>query len=345
MKQKYTLGCGIIKKQKKTMMALQVLTVLLLFVVITTAFVFIPQSTSSISNKRYNNNNNNNNKNSNNKNSNRNYDLIINNKKLQQQQQQQQERSNIQFPLFATTTPPPKGNGYSISADRRKELLDRPRLFWKLDKSNGNVEFGSTITLTQQLNDIGGTESWDNIAEWLTNSEALAVSIWDPNYITVLDKDLYRLQVMQLRFVTLSIQPTVDVIMKTDFYEGDVTKPIFTVESVNFDPKLQLLPGMNFDADSLGIVIEVVGRLVPGKSGKSVTGTISFTNYGKLPLPIRILPESVIKAASDTISETVSNFIIKSFQKGSKEKYTEFLQQKQQQQQQQQQQNSGSVTL
>jgi Protein of unknown function (DUF1997) len=214
---------------------------------------------------------------------------------------------------------------YAINPDRRKELLARPPSFWKLDKTNGSIEFGSTISLTQQLNDIGGEESWSDIAEWLTYSEALAVSIWDPKYISILGKDLYRLQVMELRFVTLSIQPTVDVIMKTEFFEGDIKKPIFTVQSISFDPKLQILPGMNFDAESLGVVIEVVGRMVPSRNGKSVTGSVVFTISGKLPLAIRILPESVTKAAAETINETVSGFVVRSFQKGAREKYAEFL--------------------
>jgi Protein of unknown function (DUF1997) len=235
---------------------------------------------------------------------------------------QKREHKQPKLPLFATPT------DYSINSERRRELLDRPGSYWKLDKTNGAVEFGSTLSLTQQLNEVGGEESWAHIAEWLTNSEELAVSIWDPKYTTVLGNDIYRLQVMELRFVTLSIQPTVDVVMKTDYFEGDTNKPIFTVQSVSFDPKLQILPGMNYNAESLGIVIEVVGRLVPSKNGKSVTGCLSFTTSGTLPLALRILPESVMKAASDTINETISNFVAQSFRKGSTEKYNDFQKRK-----------------
>ena len=131
---------------------------------------------------------------------------------------------------------------------------------------------------------------------------------------------------MKLQFVTITIQPTVDVLMRTEYYNNDVSKPIFIVQSVGFNPNIQLLPGTaTMDADSLGIVIEVVGRLVPTKNGKGVSGSVAFTNSGKLPFPLRILPESIMRSASDTINETVANFAIQSFQTGAKQKYTEYM--------------------
>jgi Protein of unknown function (DUF1997) len=231
-----------------------------------------------------------------------------------------------------------------IDQERRTVLLERKGPYWNYDRSKGNVEFGATAQLVTQLNENGGTESWNEIAEWITNSE-MAMSIWDPNLTTPLGNDQYRLQVMKLQFVTITIQPTVDVLMKTDYYNGDKSKPIFIVQSTDFNPNIQLLPGLpSYDAASLGIVIEVSGRLVPSKNGKGVTGIIVFTTSGKLPTALRIIPERVLRSASDKINETVANFAIRSFEKGAREKYKSFqsiqqqqLQIQQQQQQQQQQ--------
>ena len=104
--------------------------------------------------------------------------------------------------------------------------------------------------------------------------------------------------------------------------------PVFSLQSVNFDPNIQVLPGLRISADSLGIIIEVVGELRPTKDGKGVVGDIAFQTSGELPPPMRLLPEPALKAASDTINKTIVNFAIQSFQKGATAKYREFLRKK-----------------
>jgi hypothetical protein len=87
-------------------------------------------------------------------------------------------------------------------------------------------------------------------------------------------------------------------------------------------------------AESLGIVIEVVGELIPSKDGDGVTGKISFATSGDLPPPLLLLPDQVLKMASDTINDSVAQFAIQSFQSGAIAQYTKFRQDREQQQKQ-----------
>lgn len=213
-----------------------------------------------------------------------------------------------------------------ISEERREELLQRNGPFFQLNKLNGQVEFGSTAELTTQLNDIGGIESWNMVANWLKDSDSIAMSIWDPKNIIRLDNSIYRLLVMKLQFIIFSVQPTVDMKMKTEYYNNDINKPIFIIQSIQFNPNVQLLPGtLPMNIDSLGITIEVVGRLVPSKNGKGVTGCISFATCGILPKILQILPNNILRIATDTINETIVQFAIKSFESGAIDKYQQFI--------------------
>jgi hypothetical protein len=106
-------------------------------------------------------------------------------------------------------------------------------------------------------------------------------------------------------------------------------KPVFLLQSVSFDPNIQLFPGVGVSAATLGVEIEVVGQLRPTKDGKGVAGTISFATKGMLPPPMRLLPESALRFAANTIDETIVKFAIQSFQKGAIQKYKEFRQEKQ----------------
>lgn len=125
------------------------------------------------------------------------------------------------------------------------------------------------------------------------------------------------------------------MMMKTEYYNNDSNKPIFMIQSVNFNPNIQLLPGTPpMDIASLGITIEVVGRLVPSKNGKGVTGCIAFTTCGTLPKVLQILPESILRYASDTINDTVAQFAITNFEKGAQEQYQQFCHRHQQKDQQ-----------
>ncbi|KAL3930093.1 MAG: hypothetical protein SGARI_004580 [Bacillariaceae sp.] len=109
---------------------------------------------------------------------------------------------------------------------------------------------------------------------------------------------------MPLQFVTLQLQPAVD--------------------SLGFEPNLQILPGMSVTAESLGLQLEVVGDLRPTVDGKGVTGKICFQSKGALPPPLRLVPESALKLAANSINDTVVKFAISSFQKGARQKYAEY---------------------
>mmetsp|Transcript_128456 Transcript_128456/g.371723 ORF Transcript_128456/g.371723 Transcript_128456/m.371723 type:complete len:275 (+) Transcript_128456:88-912(+) len=207
---------------------------------------------------------------------------------------------------------------------RRRELLSRNGPYFKLNRFQGAVEFGSTATLTTKLDTQPNPEG---IAEWLQDGRGLALSIWDEKMMKDMGNSLYQLQTMKLQFVTITLSPTVDVQMSTEMDSSG--QPVFSLQSVGFDPNIQLLPGVGVSASSLGIHIDVVGELRPSKDGTGVSGVISFATTGNLPPPMRVLPEPALKMASDTINETIVSFAVKSFQQGAIQKYKEYQASKQ----------------
>ena len=224
---------------------------------------------------------------------------------------------------------------------RRNVLLSRTGPYFQFDRRSGTIEFGATANLVTQLlspstvlnskknNNQEGAEPPNLIEEWLRNeNKGLAMSIWDPKLMTNRGQDVYRLQIMTLQFVTITLAPWVDVQMWTvDNNNNNNSPPEFRVQSIGFEPNIQILPGMRLNGDALGIVIEVAGVLRPGTDGTSVAGSICFQTSGKLPPPLRILPVAVLRAAADTINSTICKFAIASFQKGAKRNFQEFVQQ------------------
>ena len=214
---------------------------------------------------------------------------------------------------------------------RRKELLKRDGPYFALDKSSGKIEFGAATKLVTDLSKNPKVDM-SSIEEWLGDNDGkgLALSIWDEKLMTVLPNSVYRLQTMPLKFVTLELQPSVDLQMWTQpagkNRAGRQLPPIFKLNSVAFETNLRLLPGLGIiSSEALGIFIEVAGDLRPSKDGKGVTGTISFQTSGLLPPPLRILPQSALKVAANTINETIVKFAVGSFEKGAIQKYDEFM--------------------
>jgi Protein of unknown function (DUF1997) len=262
---------------------------------------------------------------------------------------------------------------------RRKVLLSRTGPHLKVDRMRGTIEFGATANLVTQLQlppppppstittttideTVVTASTQTMIDAWLRDeNRGLAMSIWDPQLMTYLGNDVYRLQIMTLQFVTITLAPWVDVQMRTttvqqvrnknqndnhdnnDDIDNPASTPEFIVQSIGFEPNIQILPGMRVDAQSLGIVIEVAGGLRPGSDGTSVTGGIAFQTSGILPPPMRLIPDPILKAASDTINQTIVNFVIQNFRTGAQKNFQEFVMQQQrrrrrlQQEQQQQQ--------
>ena len=210
----------------------------------------------------------------------------------------------------------------AYSSTSRSTILNRNGSHFKLNRFNGKVEFGSTATLITKFD---STSSKETIQEWLSDEKRVALSIWDEKLLKELGNSIYRLQLMTLQFVTIQLSPSVDTKMWIDYENAnDVKSPIFKLQSIDFDPNIELLPGLNVPASSLGIQIEVVGELRPSKDGQGVEGRIGFVSGGDLPPPMRLLPEPVLKSASDLICKTVSDFAIMSFQRGARAKYKEF---------------------
>ena len=208
---------------------------------------------------------------------------------------------------------------------RRLTLMSRQGPYFQLDRASGHIEFGATASLVTQLSPQPAP---DSIAAWLQDERNLALSIWDPNLIQEQTESVYRLQLMTLQFVTIQLAPWVDMEMKTYMArsQSDPTRtlPIFRLSSLQFDPNLTVLPGLSVTAESLSLVIDVAGELRPARNGTGVAGSIAFSTKGRLPLPLRVLPEAALQAASDRINDTVAQFAIQSFQKGAQSNYLAF---------------------
>jgi hypothetical protein len=223
--------------------------------------------------------------------------------------------------LIQTTTTALNAAPSASGEARRKELLARNGHFFKLNRFQGKVEFGSSAKLVTQLDT---SENLDGITEFLSDGQGLALSIWDENLMKDLGNNIYRLQVMKLQFVTIQLAPSVDMKMWTQAEASNENLPLFALQSVSFDPNIQLFPGVDVPASSLGIKIEVEGELRPSADGKGVAGKITFATQGSLPPPMGLLPERALKLASDTINETIVKFAIQSFESGARGKFKEF---------------------
>jgi hypothetical protein len=191
-----------------------------------------------------------------------------------------------------------------------------------LERLSGQIEFGATAKLVTQLEPEGTEESSEAIASWLQDERGLALSIWDPELIEERGNHVYRMQIMELQFVTIQLAPWVDVSMKT--VTDAKGNPVFLLQSVDFDPSIQILPGLMITAKELGIVIEVAGQMRPVKDGTGVTGKIAFQTTGLLPGPLRLLPDSALQAASDAINNQIVDFAVESFRKGAVANFQEF---------------------
>lgn len=198
----------------------------------------------------------------------------------------------------------------------RSTILSRDGEHFRLDRMSGRIEFGSSSAIRTALD---GADA-DAVRRWLSDDEQIATSIWDPELITVIEPKVYRLKLMTLMFVTIQLSPHVDVRMYTDEGTGK-----FNLESVSFDPNVQLLPGVGVNAEQLGILIDVVGELYPTGDGRGVEGKIGFVTKGELPPPMRLLPEQALRSSLGTINRTITNFAVDSFRKGAKEKFRQFL--------------------
>ena len=213
---------------------------------------------------------------------------------------------------------------------KRANILNRGESFFELDKTDGTIEFGSTARLVTTLEKNPAAKSV--ISKWLSKEDRVAASIWDPNLIQSHGDKRYTLEVQSVKFVTISLAPKVTVSMWTErrnsHEEDDI---LFRIESISFDPNIQLLllPGMpststTITAQDLGIHIEVVGELGVSKEGTGLSGTIGFKTQGTLPKLMRVLPESILQNAVDGINKQIVNFAISNFQRGATMEYSKY---------------------
>eukprot|EP01083_Nonionella_stella_P112130 329462_1 len=207
----------------------------------------------------------------------------------------------------------------AISSPNRETILGRSGQHFKLNRFSGKVEFGSTAALVTSLDNA----DIESVSEWLSDEKRVAFAVWDEGMIEEMGDNIYKLKLMPLQFVTIQLAPEVDNRMWTEIDPSN-GNPVFKLQSIDFDPNIQVLPGLNVPASSLGIDIEVVGELRPSRNGNGVEGKIGFVSSGNLTPPMRLLPEQALKLASNVICKTISDFAISSFQKGARSKYREF---------------------
>ena len=229
---------------------------------------------------------------------------------------------------FQTTKTNSRSNTLLYSAEyaskNRDKILKRSGSHFELNRFSGRVEFGSTADLVTALDNA----DMATISEWLSDEKRVAMSIWDEKLTKDLGDNIYRLELMTLQFITIQLAPQVDNRMWTE-RDGASGIPVFKIQSIDFDPKIQILPGLNIPASAMGIDIEVVGELRPSANGTGLQGKIGFVTSGNLTPPMRLLPVPALKAATNVICKTISDFAIQSFQKGVRAKYRDFYLQSQ----------------
>lgn len=220
----------------------------------------------------------------------------------------------------------PKGDKF-----RRQRILSPPRSsmskrgdgnHFQLERFRGNISFGYTTDLITTLPVSDSPSPQSSVTRWLSDAERVAFAIWDENLMKDLGNQMYRLQLITLQFVTIKLNPEVDVLMWTE--KENEEDLVFLIESEDFNPNVQLLPGVKFSAESLGIQIDVAGELRVSKDGRGLTGKIGFITSGVLPPPLRILPERALSSAAGIINRQIADFAVKSFQKGAVKEYSKF---------------------
>jgi len=200
---------------------------------------------------------------------------------------------------------------------KREKILRKGEHF-DLNRMKGVIEFGAATDLVTNF----GNSDAESIGRWISDERGVALSIWDEKMLKDLGSSVYRLQLMSLNFVTIQLSPHVDVRMWTE--KEEAKGPVFKLESISFDPNIQVLPGIGISAESLGIQINVAGELRPSKDGNGVTGSIGFISSGILTPPMRLLPEPALKLATLTINRTIMEFAQRSFQRGAISHYRDF---------------------
>lgn len=227
-------------------------------------------------------------------------------------------------------------NGHiTLGASRRRQRNNNGRNYeslldknpdgdiFKLNPFSGRIEFGNAGSAAIKL-DNGDEES---ITRWLKDVKQVALSIWDTDMIKELGNDVFQLDLMTLQLVTIQLKPSVDVKMWTeeiDTVDGG-KRTVFKLQSVGFDPNIQVLPFVGVPDDALKLEVEVAGELYVDKDGKGLSGRIGFISTGNLPPPMRMVPEPVLRAAITTINRTVSAFAILGFERGVTQNFSKYL--------------------
>lgn len=220
----------------------------------------------------------------------------------------------IHSPLYATSK---NDIPYSSIHDN---ILKRNGEHFKIDRFGGTIELGSTTEISTN------NPKFDNesLRQWLKDDRRLALSLWDEKLMTDLGNGVYRLQLLTLNFLSFRLAPSVDALMYTDIPgEKSSSSPVFKLRSVAFDPNISL-GGREFKSSRLGIEIAVIGELRISKDENGLVGRFGFQTNGKVPAPVRLVPDGALRAASALFNRQIANFAIASFQNNAVKGYDKF---------------------
>ncbi|GMI57319.1 hypothetical protein ScalyP_jg1875 [Parmales sp. scaly parma] len=218
-----------------------------------------------------------------------------------------------------------------------EKILRRTGFHLDLSDDKKKIEFGSTVTLTSRINQINKVDESKSLAQFISNPRRVASLIWDPLMIEKIDRPpgdtsnsvYYRLKLMKLYFVMITLQPHVDMKMMTKTSSSG--SPKFMMESVAYEPNFNylILAGSKepITAESLSLKIKVVGVMKEdGSDDELLQGIVGFLVSGNLPRVLRIVPRLALGKVCKVICNTIVNKLSGSFETTAQEEYMKFEQ-------------------
>lgn len=128
------------------------------------------------------------------------------------------------------------------------------------------------------------------IEHYLKQPQRLVQAITDPKRIEPLDDSVYRLSLRPLHFLSIRVEPTADIQVRTDSYGALHLKSLAShVQGVDFIDHA-------FSMDLTGI-------LTPVRSGQQtrLQGEAHLTVRVEIPYPLKLMPGAVIESTGRTL--------------------------------------------
>jgi hypothetical protein len=191
--------------------------------------------------------------------------------------------------------------------------------YWRKTNESGDFEFGSTAQLTNKLDslEVDAAESRRNIISFLSSPSDVCAAMWQEGMIEQLSEDTWRLQLVALNFITLKIEPSVDVRLSST-PDGQ-----FKLSSIAYDPKV-MNRGKIITSDAMKIKIDISGTLGITEDGRGVQGVMGFAGSGNYPSPFKYMPQRILSKAGMIINKSIVAFAMKNFNIGAPREYAKY---------------------